>query len=235
MKPSFWLQSWKEGGMKTSFHRQDVHPYVKFYAPDYFLRGQRVLVPLCGKDNALMWYKERAEHVIGVDLSMNAIEQFFQENNLNYSQTGHGRYEADGITLFNRNIFDLTSADLGRIDFVYDRAALVALPDELRQRYRKKIDDLMHPGSKCLLVTLEFQPYLGDTPPFSITPADVHRYYGDAYIVDHVKNVSLPNHRMVEKFNLDFLKEHGFILTKTAKKQLNELLYFWPLGALKSS
>lgn len=229
MNPEFWLQSWQVGGTKTSFHRRDIHPYVKMFSPGYFLRGQRVLVPLCGKDNALMWYRDRAEHVIGVELSATAIEQFFEENNLTYRKIACDRYEAEGITLFNRNIFDLKPADLGRIDFVYDRAALVALPIDLRQRYRQKINTFMHPGSKCLLVTLEFQPYLGDAPPFSITPAEVHSYYGDHYVIDHVKNLSLPGHRMVEKFNLDFLKEHGFILTKAAKQQQNNFLYFWPI------
>lgn len=92
----------------------------------------------------------------------------------------------------------------------------------------------MYPGAKCLLITLEFQPYLGDTPPFSITPAEVQSYYGDRYIVDHVKYLSLPNHRMVEKFGLDFLKEHGFILTKiakTSKKKKSNFLYFWPINS----
>ena len=215
MNPEFWLESWEVGGTKTSFHRHDIHPYVQTYTPEYFLRGQRILVPLCGKDNALMWYRDRAEHVIGIELSSKAIEQFFQEHNLTYQITADGRYEADGITIFNRNIFDIKTAEVGRIDLVYDRAALVALPEHLRQRYRQKIDSLMHIGSKCLLVTLEFLPYLGATPPFSITPQEVQRYYGDLYIIDHIENQELPNHRMVQKFGLDFLKEHGFFLTKS--------------------
>ncbi|MEL6460787.1 MAG: thiopurine S-methyltransferase [Cyanobacteria bacterium J06621_15] len=210
----FWLESWEAGGTKTSFHRPDVHPYIKNYIPDYFLRGQRVLIPLCGKDNALMWYRERAAHVVGIELSSIAIEQFFEEHNLAYEKTIDGRYEADNITIFNRDIFDLKSADIGKIDLVYDRAALVALPEDLRQRYRQKIDEFMYVGSKCLLITLEFQPYLGAKPPFSITPQEVQSYYGDKYIIDHIKEEEQPQHRMVEKFNLNYLKEHAFFLTK---------------------
>ena len=227
MHPEFWLESWKLGGSKTSFHRSDVHPYVRAYTPGYFLRGQRVLVPLCGKDNALMWFRDRfiprqsrerdrAAHVIGIELAEEAIKQFFQEQNLPYRQTADGRYEAEGLTIFNRNIFELTPAEIGKVDFVYDRAALVALPEDLRQRYRQKIDQFMSVGSKCLLITLEFQPYLGETPPFSITPEEVHSYYSDRYMIDHIEQPELPEHRMVQKFNLDFLKEHGFLLTKIA-------------------
>ncbi len=219
MQPEFWLESWELGGTKTSFHRPDVHPYVQTYTPNYFLRGQRVLVPLCGKDNALMWYRDRAAHVIGIELSSKAIEQFFQEHNLAYQKTADGRYEAERITIFNRNIFDLTPTEIGRIDLVYDRAALVALPEGLRQRYRQKIEEFMPVGAKCLLITLEFSPYLGTTPPFSITPEEVESYYRDRFIIDHIEKPELPEHRMVQKFNLDFLKEHGFFLTKTANIQ----------------
>lgn len=44
-------------------------------------------------------------------------------------------YSAENIDIFVGNIFDLTSPVLGSVDAVYDRAALVALPKELRNRY----------------------------------------------------------------------------------------------------
>ncbi len=188
------------------------------------MRSQRVLVPLCGKDNALRWFRDHAAHVIGVELAQEAIKQFFQEQNLPYQKTTDDCYEAERITIFNRNLFDLTPREVGHIDFVYDRAALVALPINLRQQYRQKIDELMSVGSKCLLITLEFQPYLGNTPPFSITPEEVQSYYGDRYIIDHIEQPKLPEHRMVEKFNLDFLIEHGFFLTKIAARKRGSFL-----------
>lgn len=233
MQPEFWQKSWQEGGTKTSFHRRDIHPCVLKYLPDYFLRGQRVLVPLCGKDNALKWFRDHAAHVIGVELSAKAINQFFNEQGLSYSKTADGRYEAEGITIFNRNLFDLTSAEVGEINLVYDRAALVALPVDLRQQYRQKVDKLMAVGAKCLLITLEFQPYLGNTPPFSITPEEVQKYYGDRYIIDHIEQPELPNHRMVEKFNLNFLKEHGFFLTKIAAKKRKSFFSMFQLATAR--
>ncbi len=110
---------------------------------------------------------------------------------------------------------------------VYDRAALVALPEGLRQLYQRKVDEFMSVGSKCLLITLEFQPYLGAKPPFSITPEEVQSYYGDRYIIDHIEKQEQPEHRMVQKFNLDFLKEHGFFLTKIAEKKTRKFFDFW--------
>ncbi len=38
-----------------------------------------------------------------------------------------------------------------------------------------------------------------------------------------------PEHLMVQKFNLDFLKEHGFFLTKTAEKKTKKFFDFWQL------
>ena len=104
-------------------------------------------------------------------------------------------------------------------------------PEDLRQLYRKKIDELMPVRSKCLLITLEFQPYLGATPPFSITPEEVKSYYGDRYIIDHIEKQEQPEHRMVQKFNLSFLKEHGFFLTKIAEKKTKKIFNCWQFSS----
>lgn len=85
--------------------------------------------------------------------------------------------------------------------------------------------------SKCLLITLEFQPYLGATPPFSITPEEVKSYYGDRYIIDHIEKQEQPEHRMVQKFNLSFLKEHGFFLTKIAEKKTKKIFNCWQFSS----
>ncbi|HEY9617570.1 MAG TPA: hypothetical protein V6C78_05905 [Crinalium sp.] len=226
MQADFWLESWDVGGTKTSFHRNDIHPYAITYASPEFLKGKRVLVPLCGKDNVLMWLREHADHVIGIELAEKAIEQFLQIHNLPYHKTADQRYEADRLTLINRDIFDLQAADLGHIDFVYDRAALVALPEDMREQYRHKIDEFMPIGSQCLVVTLEFLPYLGNMPPFSITPEEMDCYYRNNYFIDHVEQLEQPEHRMVSKFGLSFLKEHAFMLTKVSDRSSQS----WNLG-----
>ncbi|MGF1522723.1 MAG: hypothetical protein ACFBSF_10465 [Leptolyngbyaceae cyanobacterium] len=214
MRAEFWLNSWDLGGSKTSFHRQDIHPYATRYASAEFLKGKRVLVPLCGKDNALMWFREHAAHVVGIEFAEKAIHQFFREQNLPYLKTPGRRYEAERLTIINRDIFKLTPVDIGPIDFVYDRAALVALPEDMRARYRQKMDEFMPVSVQCLVITLEYAPSIGPTPPFSITPAEIDQYYHHNYAIEHVEQLSLPEHRMVQKFGLSFLKEHGFMLTK---------------------
>lgn len=217
MHPDFWLKSWETGA--TSFHRKDVHPYITTYATPDVLRGKRVLVPLCGKTNDLMWFREYGEHVVGVELAEQGIVQFFEEQQLPYRKVSATRYEAEGITMLQRDFFELTSDDVGRIDYVYDRAALVALPvDGMRQRYLDKVDELMEVGAQAMVITLEYAPLMAE-PPFSITPEETCGYYRANYTIAHVESPEVPDHRMIPKFGLSFLKEHCFIVTKQFHRQ----------------
>jgi thiopurine S-methyltransferase len=213
MQPDFWLESWQVGGVKTSFHRRDVHPYVVKYMNPEALQGKRVLVPLCGKTNDLIWSSHYAEHVIGIELSEIAVLQFFAENELVYQKPNEYTYQSGNIIIYQKNMFELTSEHIGRIDWIYDRASLIALPKNMRGDYVRLLDSWTHIGTKTLLITLEYEPDMGE-PPFSVTPAEVVSHYGKKYFIAHVEKSLLPEHRMVQKFNLTFLIEHGFMLTK---------------------
>src|SRR3712207_3164875 len=108
MEAQFWIDSWDEGGHKTSFHRRDIHPYVQQFTPAESLTGKRVLVPLCGKTNDLMWYREYAEHVIGVELVEKAILQFFEEQGLSYTRREDRRFtwfESERLTMICGDYF----------------------------------------------------------------------------------------------------------------------------------
>lgn len=217
MDASFWLDSWREGGTKTSFHRRDVHPFAREYLPPRELAGKRVFVPCCGKDNVLSYFRQHAAHVVGVDLAREAIEQYGAENNLRMRETETGRFVADGITLLHRDLFKLTRADVGPIDLVWDRASLIAFPDDapgsLRRRYIEKMHELLPRRARMLLITLEYGPLMPE-PPFSVEEETVRDYFGAGFHIDHLMNLEQPDHRMVEKFGLNFLSEHAFAMTR---------------------
>lgn len=178
------------------------------------LRGKRVLVPLCGKSLDMMYLREHARHVVGVELVRKGIEAFFEENGLRYTQPSPDRYEAEGITLICGDFFALTEADTGVIDIVHDRASLVALPHAMRLVYTAKLKELTRPGAWQLVNTLEYGPYDLGEAPFSLSAADVASYYADAFDIEHVEAPMLPNHPMVKRFNLQFLYEHALILRR---------------------
>lgn len=215
MEAQFWVESWQVGGTKTSFHRRDVHPYILKHFPPALLRGKRILVPLCGKTVDMAYFRQYADTVIGVELVEAAVHQFFIEQSLAYQQQGN-RFMSERLTIICGDFFSLTRADVGHIDLVYDRASLVALPLPMRMQYINKINELLPVGSQQFINTLEYAPLLPE-PPFSVTPEEVARYYGANHAIQHLEAPELPEHRMVQKFNLQFLREHGFLLTKVGE------------------
>jgi thiopurine S-methyltransferase len=212
MEQEFWLASWEEGGRKTSFHRRDVHPYILKYLPSHQLKGKRVLVPLCGKSVDLIYFAQHAEAVIGVELAEKAVHQFFIEQALPYTRVGN-RYSSGNLTIFQGDFFAQSLVQLGTIDLVYDRAALVALPLEMRLRYIDKIHQLLPKAAQQFVNTLEYAPLKAE-PPFSISPSDLQEYYGQAFKIEHLEAPLVPQHGLIRVWGLDYIREHGFLLTR---------------------
>lgn len=212
MEKQFWLDSWDAGGFKTSFHRPDVHPYILKYLPPQQLAGKRILVPLCGKSADLVYFAQHGDQVIGVELAEKAIHQFFEEQQRDFVQEGRC-YKSGNLTLINADFFSLTPTDVGRLDWVYDRAALVALPLSMRLRYVQKIKALLPVPAQQFVNTLEYTP-LKEEPPFSVSAADLMSYYGECFDVEHVESPFVPHHGLIRHWGLDFVREHGFVLTR---------------------
>jgi hypothetical protein len=57
----------------------------------------------------------------------------------------------------------------------YDRAALIALPPEMRLRYMQLLAEGLPSGSQGLLVTLDYDQALLPGPPFSVADAEVRQ------------------------------------------------------------
>ncbi|WP_027483372.1 thiopurine S-methyltransferase [Deinococcus pimensis] len=212
MDLEFWQESWARGGSATSFHRPDVHPFLETYLPPETLHGRRVLVPLCGKTNDLRYLARHARDVVGVEAVERAVEQFFIEHPGKVTRTGDV-WRSDNLVILQRDFFDLSRDDVGDVDVVYDRAALVALPPDMRARYVDALDALLGPGARQLVITLEYAPELG-AAPFSVSPGEVVRRYGARHEVMHLRGDEQPFHRMVAKYNLKFLREHAFLLVR---------------------
>lgn len=213
MEAKFWFDSWDKGGFYTSFHRKDIHPYVLKYLTPNELRAKTILVPLCGKSIDMVYLSAFADKVIGVEIVEKAILEFFEENNLTYQQPDDETYIAGNITLLRKDFMALTPAEIGPIDWVYDRASLVALPDKMREDYLYAIDRLTSVGTQSLVITLEYFPLI-NSAPFSIPALEVEDYYGAGHFINHAESPLLMQHGMVRRWNLEFLYEHGFILTK---------------------
>ena len=91
-KISVWEAEWNKGN--TSFHLPEVNPKL-LNNLDILLDPEpaasesgpkNVLVPLCGKTKDLVHLHSLGHNVIGVEWVELAVDQFFSENNIGFSE-----------------------------------------------------------------------------------------------------------------------------------------------------
>lgn len=178
MDIAFWAGRWNEGRIQ-GFHEGKANELLARFANELG-DGRTVLVPLCGKAEDLAYLASRGHHVVGIEVVEDAVKAFFAEHGLTPTvRPGKGAkiYEAAGITILCGDVFAVTPEDTGPVDALYDRAALVALPPDMRKRYAAKVKSLLSPGAKGLLVTLEYKEGTVTPPPHSVVESEVRALY----------------------------------------------------------
>ena len=182
MKADFWHDRW--AAQKIGFHQRNGNALlVAHFAAIGLAPGNRVFVPLCGKTRDIAWLMAQGCRVVGAELSETAVQQLFAEIDIVPEVTAVGaltRYAVEGLDVFIGDIFALTSEDLGHVDAVYDRAALVALPDTMRGRYVDHVVAITGAAHQ-LVVTFTYDQALMNGPPFSISEATMMAQYDAIY------------------------------------------------------
>ena len=176
MQPDFWHQRWHEN--RIGFHRDEVMPLLeKHWQALQLPSSSRVLVPLAGKSLDMVWLAAQGHRVLGVELSSLAVAQFFEEHGLQpeHRESPYGSHQvANHIELLCGDVFGVDAALLGDCAGVYDRAALIALPAEMRKRYVQTVYGALPSGCRGLLITLEYPQAEKAGPPISVDEAEVH-------------------------------------------------------------
>ena len=180
MQHDFWHQRWELN--QIGFHCDEVNPYLQRFWPTLTIGpGSRVFVPLCGKSRDLLWLLAQGYTVAGVELSPTAVAAFFAENHLQPTVRRQGKflvYEVDGLQVFCGDFFELSAVELGPIAAIYDRAALVALPPEMRLDYVAHLSTLLEPEQQILLVCFDYAQHEMPGPPFSVPDQEIELLYG---------------------------------------------------------
>lgn len=193
MDESFWHQKWADN--KIAFHNSQVNSLLVKYAGMLSLeKGDRVFVPLCGKTLDIGWLLSQGYRVAGAELSEVAINQLFAELGLKPEIVKHGeivRYSTDELDVFVGNIFDLAGERLGKVDAIYDRAALVALPEKMRDRYTAHLMNITNKAPQ-LLICFEYDQSLMAGPPHAISREEIHRHYEDSYVLTLAESKQIP-------------------------------------------
>lgn len=177
MHKDFWQQRWARN--EIGFHLSEVNPYLQQFWPALNVpAGAQVLVPLCGKSLDMLWLAEQGYRVLGVELAQAAVEAFFSEQGLLAEIDQFGafrRYRSGAIEVLCGDFFSLTAADLLGCLALYDRAALIALPAPLRERYVAHLAAVLPSGCSGLLVTLDYPQEQMPGPPFAVGEVEIQQ------------------------------------------------------------
>lgn len=217
MEADFWLGRWREG--QIGWHQPDVHPALEREWPGLGVDPTaRVFVPLCGRSLDMSWLAGRGHRVLGVELSPIAVAGFFGHERLVAGQSRAGAmisHAAGPYEILQGDFFDLTREIAGPIGGWYDRAALVALPPELRIRYADRLADLLAPETRGLLVSAEYAQEKMAGPPFAVLADEVHALFDRHFEVQLLerRDVIASSPRFAER-GLDSFHETVFRLAR---------------------
>ncbi|ENM5766023.1 thiopurine S-methyltransferase [Vibrio mimicus] len=180
--PEFWHNKWAAN--QIGFHLEDVNPLlIRFWSETAPKRDDKVLVPLCGKSEDLVWLANQHDSVQGVELSQIAVRSFFAEHF--YTPTvarlnaQHELYQFDELAIFTGDFF---TAPVESVDLIYDRAALVALPKEMRSDYAQRLLQLLKPGGRILLVSMDYVQTELPGPPFSVPETEIRMLFANCEV-----------------------------------------------------
>jgi thiopurine S-methyltransferase len=180
MEPNFWRERWAEG--RTAFHEGRPNALLTKHLA-VLGQGTRVFVPLCGKAEDLAFLAAKGHEVIGVELVESAVRAFFDEHQVTPVVTESGalkKFTAQNITVFAGDFFALTREQVGEAGALYDRAAVIALPESMRGAYVKHLRELLPASAPGLIITVEYQQEQMQGPPFSVPEAELRSHYAGA-------------------------------------------------------
>jgi thiopurine S-methyltransferase len=219
MNPDFWHERWTKG--QIGFHQADFNSHMQAFVDRLQVKpGGNIFVPLCGKSLDMLWLLEEGFRVTGVEISSLAVESFFAENELPMRVSDLEDcqlYSGNNLDIYCGEFFKVELTHSPHIDAVYDRASLIALPEEMRAVYVDRLTSLIPAKTRSMLVTLDYPQQQMSGPPFSVTSAEVEELFASRYTIEHLHSEDcLANEPRFRAKGLSRLDEHVFLLQKNA-------------------
>mgnify|MGYP000382545924 CR=1 FL=1 len=196
MEHTFWHNKWAIN--QVGFHLDYVHPLLKRNLALFEVNGRlrnsgKIFIPLCGKTLDIEFLLSQGYQVVAVELSEIAVKEIFSQLNVQptiRAWQGGKVYQFEKLTIFVGDYFSLTQKDLGEVSFVYDRAALIALPEKMRLEYAQHMVKITQ-HSPQLLITLDYDQTIAGGPPFAVPAAEVEALYGGAYPIQLIEEADI--------------------------------------------
>lgn len=212
MDRDFWNERWNRH--EIGFHQSDIHWALKRYWHEIADgHADRVLVPLCGKSLDMRWLAEKGHEVTGIELSGTAVEEFFEEWGMQPTQSAATEltyWRAGGVELVEGDFFGYLNNE--SFDLFYDRAALIALPREMRPSYLDYLRSLLGKNACGLLVTFEYDQSEMDGPPFAVLEDELTAYASMQFQLLERRDVLAEHARFAER-GLTALHECAWLVT----------------------
>ncbi len=196
MQSDSWIERWQQN--QIGFHQETINPYLKNAWKSLGVEpGATVFVPLCGKSRDMLWLRKQGHPIIGIEISELAITQFFDELNIQPTISHIGKfksYSVHNLTLLQGDYFELTPDYLEGVAAIYDRAALIALPSDMRKAYVEHLYNLLPDHTRKLLITMEYPDGQMSGPPFCVFEDEVMSLYAQ-----HANLARLEAHNVLEE------------------------------------
>ena len=212
-----WLARWQNN--KIGWHVDVVNrSLVDYFELLELTPRASVFVPLCGKSVDMIYLSEMGYSVIGVELSSVAVEQFFVDNSLQYSVSeidGFALYQSERIKIYCGDYFNLNAEHLSSVSAVYDRASLIALDWDLREKYAQHLTAIIPLDARILLLTLIYPQHQMSGPPFSVSNSEVESLFSSAckYRQLHCFN-DIDNEPKFLRAGVDYVENAAYLLQK---------------------
>ncbi|WP_371196015.1 thiopurine S-methyltransferase [Glaciecola sp. SC05] len=187
MHHEFWHKRWATNDI--GFHEESGNHLLKKYFSEFPLPDNAlVFVPLCGKTKDISWLLKNGCKVVAIELNEQAVQQLFAELGAmpQIEKTDvFTRYYISNLSVYVGDFFALEQKQIGVPDLVFDRGALVALPDDLRNKYTEHLHKLT-PTTPKFVICYQYDQSLFKGPPFSVTDTMVREFYEQDYAIDNI-------------------------------------------------
>lgn len=238
-----WENIWHQLGDKVPWQMPDPHPClvrnIKILTGDK--EKQRILVPLCGMSNDLIWLADQGHTVVGIEAVRAPIKAFFHRNQLEYdldaiNMAPSGAYifkaKTKDITIVECDFWSFRKAAVGGqpFDAVWDRAALIAMlarPQDsgisTGKRYLKVLKDALTPCGRILIETLLYDPEekKDNVGPALCTNQTLKEICDEDWKMEKVESIPLKPGEYFQNFALTYKTE--VVIHLLMPKQIQEL------------
>lgn len=117
------------------------------------------------------------------------------------------------ITLWAGDFFSLTAKDVAACPIIYDRAALIALPEQMQARYVSHLRAIAPKGAQLFLLTLEYPKDAIAGPPFCIDQQTVSALFAGCTI-EKWQTLDLPEGKFARRsFYVSWMRETCYVIT----------------------